>query len=100
MTTLNTSSMSQLTFAWPEAESVPAIAAVSKSSVAPKSIPIGIAVPASPEKASSRMMESRIIPATQPKEARRGRAEHISDLLIVVLDRYGISPDEFLAGLQ
>ncbi len=98
MTTLNTSSMSQLTFAWPEAESVPAIASVTRSSVAATTIPIGVA--ALPEKAPSRILESRIIPATQPKEARRGRPEHISDLLLVVLDRYGISPDEFLAGLQ
>jgi hypothetical protein len=100
MTTLNTTSMSQLTFAWPEAESVPAIATVSKSSVASTTIPLGITAPASSEKGPSRILESRIIPATQPKEARRGRPEHISDLLLVVLDRYGISPDEFLAGLQ
>lgn len=31
---------------------------------------------------------------------RRNRPEHISDLLLVVLDRYGISPDEFLATLK
>ncbi len=31
---------------------------------------------------------------------RRGKPEHISDLLLVVLDKYGIDPNEFLAGLQ
>jgi len=97
---MNTTPMSQLTFAWPEAEAVPAIANMSKSNAAPKAIPLGVAAPACSEKGPSRVLESRIIPATQPKEARRGRPEHISDLLLVVLDRYGISPDEFLAGLQ
>lgn len=31
---------------------------------------------------------------------RRGKPEHISDLLLVVLDKYGIDPNEFLDGLQ
>ena len=96
MTTLNTTPMSQLTFAWPEADSIPAIASVAGRKV----IPIGVAAPASSNTSPTRVLESRIIPATQLKDARRGRPEHISDLLLVVLDRYGISPDEFMAGLQ
>lgn len=100
MTTLNSAPMSQLTFAWPEADSAPAITTVAKSKATPKAIPLAVAAPASSEKGPSQILESRIIPATQPKEARRGRPEHISDLLLVVLDRYGISPDEFMAGLQ
>jgi hypothetical protein len=31
---------------------------------------------------------------------RRNRTDHISDLLLVVLDKYGINPDEFLATLN
>ncbi len=95
MTTLTTG-MSQLTFAWPEADSVvPAIAIAS-----PKVVPLGIAAPSSAVAPPIRILEDRIAPATPGKDARRGRPEHISDLLLVVLDRYGISPDEFLAGLQ
>lgn len=32
--------------------------------------------------------------------ARRNRTDHISDLLLVVLDKYGINADEFLATLN
>jgi len=95
MSILNTTPMSQLTFAWPEADS-----AVPVSTAVPKTISLGVAAPASSDNRPSRILESKIIPATPAKEARRGRPEHISDLLLVVLDRYGISPDEFLAGLQ
>ena len=95
MTTFNALPMSQLSFAWPEADSVPAIATVT----VPKTIPLGVAAPASSDARPSQLPPSNIILATQPKEMRRGRPEHISDLLLVVLDRYGISPDEFLAGL-
>lgn len=88
--------MNQLTFAWPETDSAPPIAHVASS----KQIPIGIAAPSTSDHGPSKITESKII-LTQPlTTARRGRPEHISDLLLVVLDRYGISPDEFLAGLQ
>ncbi len=96
MTTMNTTPMSQLTFAW--AESEPAVSL--PTSLAPQTIKLGVAAPVSSEKLPSRKMERQVSMATQPKEARLGRPEHISDLLLVVLDRYGISPDEFLAGLQ
>jgi hypothetical protein len=34
------------------------------------------------------------------EEKRLGKTSHISDLLLVVLDRYGINPDEFMKGLD
>ena len=95
MTTLTTG-MSQLTFAWPESDSVVPVTAIAS----PKVVPLGIAAPSPSVVSPTRILESRIVPATPAKDARRGRPEHISDLLLVVLDRYGISPDEFLAGLQ
>ena len=95
MTTLTTG-MSQLTFAWPEADSVVPITAIAS----PKVVPLGIAAGGSTVAPPARILESKIVLASPAKDARRGRPEHISDLLLVVLDRYGISPDEFLAGLQ
>lgn len=96
MTTAHTTPMSQLTFVWPEIDAI----ASASSSKANTIIPLGIAAPAVPDRPIPPTFESRIIPASLPKETRRGRPEHISDLLLVVLDRYGIDPNEFLAGLQ
>lgn len=93
MTTMTNSTMSQMTFDWVEPDTVTSL----PSTATPKVIPLG--VPA-PELRPARILESKIVPAVASKELRRGRPEHISDLLLVVLDRYGISPDEFLAGLQ
>ncbi len=95
MTTLTTG-MSQLTFAWPESDSPVPVTTIAS----PKAIPLGVAAPAHSAPLPSRIVESKILSPVPTKDSRRGRPEHISDLLLVVLDRYGISPDEFLAGLQ
>ena len=95
MTTLTTG-MNQLTFAWPESDSPVPVTAIAS----PKVIPLGVAAPAHTAQLPLRILESKIVSPAPAKDARRGRPEHISDLLLVVLDRYGISPDEFLAGLR
>ena len=84
----------QLTFAFPEMETqnTSAIADTSPESISPRSIPIGIAVPTERKKT---------LPSSVGSSApRRNKPEHISDLLLVVLDRYGIDANEFMAGLE
>ena len=84
----------QLTFVFPETETqnTSAIADTSPESVSPRSIPIGIAAPTERKKS---------IPSSVGSSApRRNKPEHISDLLLVVLDRYGIDANEFMAGLE
>ncbi|MDZ4852117.1 MAG: hypothetical protein SGI77_22745 [Pirellulaceae bacterium] len=90
---MTNSTMSQMTFDWLESDAATPV----PSTASLKVIPLGVAAP---EQRPTRILESRIVPAVASKELRRGRPEHISDLLLVVLDRYGINPDEFLAGLQ
>ncbi len=93
--------MTQLTFSWAEPEAVnpPTVA------VPPTRVPLGIEAPSA--KASivkvEKTLQSSVYAngvADTASSGRRGKPEHISDLLLVVLDRYGISPEEFLAGLQ
>jgi len=55
-------------------------------SVNQRIIPIGVAAP-------DQQRPSAIV-------KRRNKPEHISDLLLVVLDRYGIDANEFMAGLE
>ncbi len=93
MMNMTTTPMSQLTFAWPEIETV-------TPATSPQVIPLGIAAPTTLHQRPSPIAASKIISAAPAKEVRRGRPEHISDLLLVVLDRYGISPEEFMDGLQ
>jgi len=84
----------QLTFVFPETETqnTSALASTSPESISPRSIPIGIAVPTERKKS----IPSSLGLSTQ----RRNKPEHISDLLLVVLDRYGIDANEFMAGLE
>jgi hypothetical protein len=95
----------QLTFVFPETETqtapalgrnaVPSTSSsvgASQAPVAPRSIPIGVAAPAERKK-----FTSSTVAASAP---RRNKPEHISDLLLVVLDRYGIDANEFMAGLE
>jgi hypothetical protein len=95
----------QLTFVFPETEthSTPALGrtavpstssaiGASQASVTPRTIPIGVAAPAERKK-----FTSNSVAASAP---RRNKTEHISDLLLVVLDRYGIDANEFMAGLE
>jgi hypothetical protein len=95
----------QLTFVFPETEiqaasalgrsgvpSTSSAVGASQASVAPRSIPVGVAVPAERKKFTSNSAA-----ASAP---RRNKPEHISDLLLVVLDRYGIDANEFMAGLE
>lgn len=49
--------------------------------------------------ATAKPMEE-LRPAPAVSNARRGRPEHVSDLLLVVLEKYGIDPEEFLANLE
>jgi hypothetical protein len=101
MSTLLSSPMTQLTFSWAEPEAV----AAPTVSVSPARVSLGIEVPAA--KPSMAKIENALPSSVYTHGAsgvtsaeRRCKPEHISDLLLVVLDRYGISPDEFLAGLQ
>jgi len=84
----------QLTFVFPETETqnTSAIAGTSPESISPRSIPIGIAVPTERKKSIPSSVGSSV--------PRRNKPEHISDLLLVVLDRYGIDANEFMAGLE
>jgi hypothetical protein len=69
-------------------------AAAARLAVRPRTIPVGIAAPVERKKAAPAATSSA---STAP---RRNRPEHISDLLLVVLDRYGIDANEFMAGLE
>jgi hypothetical protein len=101
MSSLLSSPMTQLTFSWVEPEAV----AVPATSAPATRIPLGIEAPVakpSPvktEPARNIATASKVFAGSVSTE-RRGKPEHISDLLLVVLVRYGISPDEFLAGIQ
>jgi len=64
----------------------PEVSVYGSGKIAFSSIPIGVEIP-----------EQRR-PAANTK--RRNKPEHISDLLLVVLDRYGIDANEFMAGLE
>ena len=111
MTTFNglttTAPFTQMTFVFPETDSLMGIERMAlatdfdSATVCPKapeanahgsgrmafsSIPTGIAIP------------EQLRPA--PNTQRRNKPEHISDLLLVVLDRYGIDANEFMAGLE
>lgn len=101
MSTLLSSPMTQLTFSWAEPESV----AVPATSAPATRVPLGVEVPvAKPSPVTTedvrRSSAGSKVYAGSISAERRGKPEHISDLLLVVLDRYGISPDEFLAGMQ
>ncbi len=95
----------QLTFVFPETEAQTTPTQVrgvtpltsghvgtSHVSVAPRSIPIGVE-----SQAERKKVHSNPVAASAP---RRNKPEHISDLLLVVLDRYGIDANEFMAGLE
>lgn len=94
-----TTPLTQMTFPWFEGD---------QSTVAPdpaQFVRLGIPIPKrEPNAIVAKQAEPAVISiAKSPVEApasRRGRTEHISDLLLVVLDRYGISPDEFLSGMN
>ena len=64
----------------------------------PRLVPIGIAVPP----AQKTTLKKKRMPtvASVANASRRNKPEHISDLLLVVLDRYGIDASEFMAGLE
>ena len=46
------------------------------------------------------MAELEEVQLSTNKVKRRNQTEHISDLMLVVLEKYGINPEEFLAGLN
>lgn len=87
-----TPTLNQLTFSWnvtPQAAEAPILKTPrpeTRKSSATRFVPLGVP-------AEKLHLEDKVSP-------RRGRPEHISDLLLVVLDRYGIDPNEFLDGLE
>jgi hypothetical protein len=103
MSTVLSSPLTQLTFAWPELDSTPAVAT--------RSTPV-LRVPAPATRlVPSANTSSGLAVASEPgwtshatpvarEEKRLGKTSHISDLLLVVLDRYGINPDDFMKGLD
>lgn len=64
----------------------------SRPNALPRRYPMG-------QPATAKPMEE-LRPAPVVSNMRRGRPEHVSDLLLVVLEKYGIDPEEFLANLD
>ncbi len=105
----------QLTFDWAGQSSVPTPVVTpsnkkSSDSVNAKPAPqklvrkhsasgseVHLGIPATAKPMDEILAEHR---TSQGTNLRRNRTDHISDLLLVVLDRYGITPDEFLSTLQ
>jgi hypothetical protein len=106
MSTIATSPMTQLTFAWDSLESnvaAPVVAVAPASAPLPlpaqadrRRVPLGIAA----SRETTAPIAGSVPQSRFADSARSNKTEHISDLLLVVLDRYGINPDEFLKGLQ
>jgi hypothetical protein len=77
----------------PNSKSPSTMTGIHKSPVSGQKVNLGVPATAKPiEAITSKPISNRY--------SRRGRPEHVSDLLLVVLDRYGINADEFLATLH
>ncbi len=96
---------SQMTFGWVEDTNVASVspaplALKSESGSNAKTVQSSVRR-AAPIAATAKPMDELIASkATVSTAGRRNRTEHVSDLLLVVLENYGIDADEFLAGLN
>jgi hypothetical protein len=103
MSTVLTSPLTQLTFTWPELDNSPAVATRSTPVIRVPAPATRVVPSANPPSVLAAASETGWTSAASPvvrEEKRLGKTSHISDLLLVVLDRYGINPDEFMKGLD